>query len=83
MIFRNRMFYKSNKKVDHTNCDLKQKRTASPNTTKNAVYRSTNIIFCFCFISKMSNCSYKCQLKARHLILSQILEYNYSIYNFH
>ena len=35
------MFYKSNKKVDHTNCDLKQKRTASPNTTKNAVYWST------------------------------------------
>ena len=31
----------------------------------------------------MSNCSYKCQLKARHLSLSQILEYNYSIYNCH
>lgn len=26
MIFRNRMFYKSNKKFDHTNCDLEQNK---------------------------------------------------------
>jgi hypothetical protein len=62
------MFYKSNKKFDHTHCDLEQskaKRTAGPHATRIADSWSSSIGVCCHFMGNATTCFVKLSAKSK------------------
>lgn len=62
------MFYKSNKKFDHTNCDLKQNkanRTAGLHTTRNADNWSSRVVVCCHVVGNTTTHFLKLSIKSK------------------